>query len=122
MILVDTSIWIGHFRTGDERLQSLLHDGSVLTHPFVIGELALGRLPERHSLLADLHALPRAIVAGDAEVLAFIEFNRLAGLGVGYVDAHLLASARLTAEASIWTGDKRLAMVADRLGLAAARA
>ena len=88
-------------------------------HPFVAGELAPGHLRQRETLLVSLQDLPRATVATDREVLRFIEQNRLAGHGIGYVDAHLLASVRLTAGSSLWTRDKRLMRVADRLDVAA---
>ena len=119
MILVDTSIWIDHLRTANKELQRLLHAELVLSHSFVIGELALGQLPQRRVFLADLQDLPRAMMASDAEVLRFIDDNDLSGLGIGYIDAHLLAAARLTNRASIWTRDKRVMKVAERLNLAA---
>jgi len=119
MILVDTSIWIDHLRTANKELQRLLHAELVLSHSFVIGELALGQLPQRRVFLADLQDLPRAMMASDAEVLRFIDDNDLSGLGIGYIDAHLLAATRLTNRASIWTRDKRVMKVAERLNLAA---
>jgi predicted nucleic acid-binding protein len=96
----------------------LLEAGNVLTHAFVIGELVLGRLPHP-SILHELKKLPRATVAADDEVLVLIERNALAGSGIGYVDAHLLAAARLTAGVRLWTRDKRLRAVAERLDLSA---
>lgn len=119
MILVDTSVWVDHLRSGDAALTALLNDGSVLTHPFVIGELALGTLRQRSRVLHDLWILPKAAVAKDAEVLTFIEKEKLFGLGIGYVDAHLLAAARLTPGASLWTRDKRLRAAGERLSVAA---
>jgi len=119
VILVDTSIWIDHLRTANKELQRLLHAELVLSHSFVIGELALGQLPQRRVFLADLQDLPRAMMASDAEVLRFIDDNDLSGLGIGYIDAHLLAATRLTNRASIWTRDKRVMKVAERLNLAA---
>jgi predicted nucleic acid-binding protein len=116
VILVDTSVWVDHLRAGDPALAGLLETGRVLAHPFVIGELALGHLRQRQ-LLRWLHDLPAAPTATDAELLSFIERHALAGSGIGYVDAHLLASARLGA-AALWTRDARLAAVAERLGLA----
>jgi predicted nucleic acid-binding protein len=116
--LVGTSIWIGHFRHGDARLRSLLEASLVLCHAFVIGELACGRMPDRANLLRLLRELPQAAVAESEEVLGFIERHDLAGAGIGYVDAHLLASAALTPGAQLWSGDWRLAAVAGRLGLA----
>jgi predicted nucleic acid-binding protein len=116
--LVDTSVWVDHLRVGNEALAGLLDGTHVLAHPFVIGELALGDLRQRPTILVTLQDLPQAKVATDQEVLLFIERHALAGLGIGYVDAHLLVSARLTAGASLWTRDKRLSNVAERLGLA----
>ena len=121
MILVDTSIWVAHLRAGEATLVALLDAGMVLTHPFVIGELALGALRQRDAVLTALADLPSAVVATDAEVLRFIDRHALFGRGVGYVDAHLLAAARLTAGARLWTKDKRLDGVVDALGLAMAR-
>ena len=120
MILVDSSIWVDHLRRGDATLARLLDDGRVLAHPFVVGELALGSLRQRELILMALQNLPQAMVASDTEVLRFINQQALYGLGIGYVDAHLLASARLTAGGSLWTRNKRLQAVAHRLGLTAA--
>ncbi|WJW75576.1 type II toxin-antitoxin system VapC family toxin [Thiohalobacter sp. IOR34] len=118
MILVDTSVWIDHFRTGDPGLAALLEDCRVLAHPFVIGELACGNLARRSDILGLLQDLPQATVATDAEVRVFIERHRLMGRGIGYVDAHLLSSAALTESARLRTRDKRLAELAAELGLA----
>ncbi|HEX4182140.1 MAG TPA: type II toxin-antitoxin system VapC family toxin [Caulobacteraceae bacterium] len=118
MILVDTSIWADHLRSGDSALSDLLNAGSVLGHAFVVGELALGHLRQRRTVLDLLANLPQAIVAQDAEVLRFIDANEIFGRGVGYIDAHLLAATRLTAGARLWTRDKRLMAVAADLGLA----
>lgn len=117
MILIDTSVWVDHLRASDEGVVALLESGRVLAHPFVIGELALGHLRQRRTILSALQDLPRASVAMDGEVLLFIERHALAGLGVGYVDVHLLAATRLSAGSALWTRDKRLAGVAERLGL-----
>lgn len=119
MILVDTSVWIDHLRGGDELLAKLLDDDEVLAHPFIIGELALGNLRQRESILADLLELPQAFVAADDEVLHFIQREGLSGIGIGYLDAHLLAATRLTPGAWLWTRDKRLSAAAERLSLAA---
>ncbi len=118
MILVDTSVWIDHLRVGDEDLAALLDDGEVMTHPFVIGELALGHLRQRETVLALLNDLPQATVATDREVMHFVNQYRLFGLGIGYIDAHLLAAVQLTAEAALWTRDRRLSGAAGRLALA----
>ena len=118
MILVDTSIWVDHLRAGNAKLAALLTDGRILTHPFVVGELALGALRQRRAVLIDLSDLPEAVVATDAEVLRFIDQHVLFGRGVGYIDVHLLAAARLTAGAKLWTYDRSLHDVAHALGLA----
>jgi len=118
VILVDTSVWIDHLRRHNRVLAKLLHAGMVLTHPFVIGELALGNLRQRKVVLDALADLPRANVATEPEVLHFIDQNALFGRGVGYVDAHLLAAVRLTPGAELWTNDKRLQKVAVQLALA----
>lgn len=118
MILVDTSVWVDHLRTNNETLAGLLNMGAVLVHPFIIGELALGRMRQREIVLTSLAALPGTAIATDAEVRRFIERHALFGRGIGYVDVHLLAAARLTDAASLWTNDKRLYGVAGELGLA----
>ena len=117
MILVDTSVWIDHLRVSDLALIRLLRQGEVLVHSFVIGELALGNLRARAEVLEALGRMPQAVRATDDEVMAFIEAHALQGLGVGYVDAHLLASARLTSNTKFWTRDRRLAGVAERIGV-----
>jgi len=119
VILVDTTVWVNHLRNGDRTLVELLDTGEVLCHPFVIGELALGHLRQRSLILDTLADLPQAIVASPAEVLGFIVEHRLSGLGIGYVDAHLLAATRLTAGAALWTSDKILHRAAEKLALAA---
>ena len=118
MILVDTSVWVEHLRRGLPRLASLLQDGEVLIHPWVIGELACGTLRNRQEVLELLQGLPAATVASDSEVLLLIERGHLMGRGIGYVDVHLLASARLS-HCRLWTQDRRLAAVAEELGLGA---
>ena len=118
MILVDTSVWVDHLRASDKALAALLDAGVVLAHPFVIGELALGNLRQREIVLTALSDLPHASVATDVEVLHLIDRHALFGRGIGYIDAHLLAAVQLTAEAELWTMDKRLHDVALQLGLA----
>jgi predicted nucleic acid-binding protein len=118
VILVDTSVWIDHLRSGSDLLASFLNASQVLTHPFVIGELALGEMRQRGTVLDSLSNLPRAGLATDVEVLNFINRQAMFGRGIGYVDVHLLASVRLTAGAALWTRDKRLQSVAEELGLA----
>jgi predicted nucleic acid-binding protein len=119
VILVDASVWINHLRAADERLAALLAGHEVLGHPFVAGEVALGYLRQRDIIMRSLHRLPQAVVASDREVLRLIDEERLYGRGIGYIDAHLLAAARLTAEARLWTRDGRLQRVAAERGLAA---
>lgn len=121
MILVDTSVWIDHLRTGDAGLADLLDSGFALTHPLVIGELAMGNLRARDAVLALLQALPQAVVASDDEVLAHVARHRLFGIGIGYADTHLLASTQLTAGANLWTRDRRLREAASRLGIDSGR-
>ncbi len=116
MILVDTSIWIDHLRTGHSTLVSFLERDLVMTHPWVIGELALGQLSNRREVLALLTSLPQATVAATDEVLTLVEGHQLYGLGIGYVDAQLLAATLLSPDAQLWTEDRRLASVASRLG------
>ncbi len=119
MILVDTSVWIDHLRSADTVLASLLEGGEVLTHPFVIGELAVGNLQPRPIVLHGLRRLPQAHVARHEEVLQFVDQEQLFGLGIGYIDAHLLASVRLTPDAGLWTRDRRLMAIAARLSMTA---
>jgi len=120
VILVDTSVWVDHLRSANTMLNALLKGGEVIAHPFVIGELALGNLQLRDELLQALRRLPQAISASHPEVLQLIDREALFGRGIGYVDAHLLAAARLTVGSSLWTHDRRLHAVAAQLGVAAA--
>jgi len=114
MILVDTSVWIEHLRTGTERLRSLLEGDQLLCHPFVVGELTCGTLRNRNEILNNLNALPEARVAGQQEVLRFLEGHHLYGRGLGWVDAHLLASTLLTG-CMLWTFDRPLRRAAAAL-------
>jgi hypothetical protein len=117
MILVDTSVWVEHLRFGDRRLAGLLDSAQVLTHPFVVGELACGNLRNRSDVLSLLQRLPQTPAADDAEVLFFIERHRLMGRGIGYIDVHLLAATALADPARLWTRDKRLVGIATDLKL-----
>ncbi|NIJ08131.1 hypothetical protein FHS31_001741 [Sphingomonas vulcanisoli] len=119
MILVDSSVWVDHLRSHDPALSGLLQRQQVLSHPFVIGELALGSLRQRDVILEALRGLPHAIVASDEEVHALIERRQLFGTGIGYVDAHLVAATLLTTGARLWTRDRRLHAAACRFDLAA---
>jgi predicted nucleic acid-binding protein len=116
MVLVDTSLWVIHFREGNRNLQKLLMNGEVVCHPFIIGDLACGNLRKRYEILSLLQSLPTAVEIAHDEVLLFIENHHLMGQGLGYVDVPLMASAVLTG-VPIWTLDKRLAEVSRRLGL-----
>jgi predicted nucleic acid-binding protein len=117
VILVDTSVWVEHLRCGLPRLAALLREGKVLIHPWVIGELACGKLRNRGEVLELLQGLPAAVVASDSEVLLLIQQDQLMGRGIGSVDAHLLASAKLS-HCQLWTQDRRLAALAKERGLA----
>jgi predicted nucleic acid-binding protein len=117
MVLVDTSVWINHFRRDNLILESLLDRVEVLSHRMVLGELACGNLSQRSKILGFLRALPIAESAGDDEVMNFIEAYSLMGQGLGLIDVHLLASARLS-DAPLWTMDSTLARTANRLGIA----
>ena len=118
MILADTSVWIDHLRSEDLRLTVLLHDDQVLMHPMVIGELACGNLPNREETLTELLKLPAPPIATDDEVLFFIERHRLMGRGIGYIDAHLLASVSIADSGLLWSYDRRLMTAATDLELA----
>lgn len=116
MVLVDTSVWVSHLREGSPELKSLLNDGNVFCHPFIIGELACGNLRNRAEVLSLLSALPMAHQAEHEEVMQFIENYRLMGMRLGYVDMHLLAAALLD-QVPIWTLDRQLKEVCSKLGL-----
>jgi predicted nucleic acid-binding protein len=117
VILPDTSVWVDHFRNRVADLDALLHAEEIAIHSFIVGELALGTLPSRRQVLADLQDLPFVVTAQDYEVLQLIHARSLHGLGLGYIDAHLLASALLTPDTQLWTRDKRLRAAAKQLNL-----
>lgn len=117
MILVDTSVWVAHLQKGMIWLKTLLIEGKVICHPFIVGELACGNLKNRTHILLLLQSLPMAIQAEHEEVMRFMENYSLIGKGLGYIDIHLLASALLT-KVPIWTLDKRLTEISSRMGLA----
>ena len=116
MILVDTSVWIDHFRAADPRLVDALEDGRVVCHPFVIGEVALGPLRHRAEVIALMSELPAVAVVDHPDVLAFIEAHGLMATGIGWVDAHLLCAASLSGTV-LWSGDRPLRRQASRLGI-----
>ena len=114
MVLVDTSIWVAHLRQGNAQLEALLNEGTVVCHPFIIGELACGIMKNRVQIISLLQSLPMAETAEHREVLQFIEHNRLAGKGLGYIDVHLLSSAILTG-VPLWTLDRKLQQSSTKL-------
>jgi predicted nucleic acid-binding protein len=116
VILADTSVWVDHLRRANARMASLLRDGEISGHPFVIGEIALGRLKHRREIIELLENLPQATLADHDEVLRFVERRDLAGSGLEWVDVHLLAAAALD-HLGLWTLDRRLAAIASSLGL-----
>jgi predicted nucleic acid-binding protein len=118
-VLVDTSVWVDHFRRGNRALSEMLKSARVWTHPFVIGELACGLLSRREVILESMASLPSTPLVDHQDVLAFIEDHHLMGRGIGWIDAHLLASA-FQANLPLWSQDKCLSAVARNLGIAAA--
>jgi hypothetical protein len=118
VILADTSVWVAHLRRADAILIRLLDEGQVLTHPFVIGEVAMGNLPRRRLFLDEMRRLPHALVASDSEAMSLMEHEHLYGRGIGFADLHLLAATRLTPQTALWSRDRRLRTIAEELGLA----
>lgn len=118
MILIDTSVWADHLRKENPSLVQMLEEARVVMHPFIIGELACGNLPERGATIRFLAEIPAVPVATHAETMAFLASHALWGRGVGYIDMHLLASVLLTSDAALWTRDRRLAAVAQELDIA----
>ena len=116
MILVDTSVWVDHLCHSESRLLDLLDQGSVLTHPFIIEELACGHLRDRSSIVGLLHDLPSSPVVTHIEILELISNKTLFGVGLGAIDVHLIASAML-ARATLWSKDKALVREVKRLGI-----
>jgi predicted nucleic acid-binding protein len=119
LVLADTSIWIDHFRRSNFQLAQFLDRGDIVTHPFVIGELVLGKVAKITEMIDFFHLLPKTIVASTDEILEFITKRKLSGSGIGYVDVHLLAAAALMPETLVWTRDKKLRAAAQALSLAA---
>ena len=116
MILADSSIWNNHFRHGDSELTKIIGDDRLLCQPFVVGELARGKLRDRDAVLAFLEAQREAVVATHAEVMTVIDRYSVFSMGIGYTDAHLLTSTLLDRRSSLWTRDKRLAAAAQKVG------
>jgi predicted nucleic acid-binding protein len=117
MILADTSVWIDHFRAGDDELRKQLLSRNILMHPWIVAELALGSLPQRARTVAFLEQLPGIAIARLDEVRQMIEARRLYARGIGVIDAHLIASTFLRPSTRLWTRDKRLADIAKALGI-----
>ncbi len=117
MILVDTSVWVEHLRQGENALVKLLEQNEVLMHPLVVGEIACGNLRHRNAVLSLMDNLPAATQASNEEARLLIEQAGLMGSGLGFIDVHLLASARLTPETMLWTHDRRLRAAAATLSL-----
>ena len=117
MILVDTSVWIDHFREPLDELVSMMISRQVVMHEFVIGELAAGNLADRQRTLAGLGIIPHIPASSHFDVLAMVEFHRLHGQGLSWIDLHLLAAAKI-ARVKLWTTDARLARAAASSGLA----
>lgn len=116
-VLVDTSVWVDHFRHHSNALSYLLTLDLVMMHPLILGEIACGTPPNRIQTLSDLDGLQQSQQASLREVLAFIEHERLLGLGCGLVDMLLLASTLMTPGVELWTLDKRLYALAERFGV-----
>ena len=116
MVLVDTSVWVDHFRRGEHHLANLLLDAEVACHSFIIGELACDNIGNRSNILTLLRSLPLIPTVNLDEYLYFVERNQLYGMGIGLVDVHLLASAKL-AGTSLWTNDKKLQDAASGLDI-----
>ncbi len=117
MILADTSIWVDHFRKTDTELYRQLQRSNISIHPFIVAELALGNLPNRRKTIAYLDLLPTVKVANMSEVRRMIEARSLFQKGIGFVDAHLIASTFITPHTVLWSRDKRLRHIAETLGL-----
>ena len=117
-ILADSSIWIDHINQGDDDLAALLKRRRILLHPMIIGEIALGSIANRSTIIEELGELPQGRVVAHAEVMAMVEWQKLHSCGIGYVDAHLLAFTRQLPNGRLWTRDKKLHAQAERLGIA----
>ena len=116
MVLVDTSVWITHFRSGNSKLQKLLQEGKVACHPFIIGELACGNISNRAEILSLMQSLPMLDTVEHEELLIFIEQKQMMGKGLGFVDVHLMAAA-LLAGIPLWTQDRKLKQACSQLSI-----
>ena len=118
-ILADTSVWIDYLRQGDSDLAKQVHDGNIVMHGMILGELAVGNFKQRKLLLKRWRSLPSIATAADSQVLDFLESHQLMGKGIGWIDLHLLTAVSLSEETLLWTRDKRLKAIAAELGIAA---
>ena len=118
MILADSSVWINHLIVDDSHLVSLLDEDQILIHPMVIGELACGNMRDRADMMRLFRRLPKILAASHDEVLFLIEYHQMMGRGIGFIDAHLLASTAMTPSTLLWTNDRRLMALASELGVA----
>ena len=114
MILVDTSVWVAHFKSANRMLVELLEDNEVAIHNFIIGELACGQLKNRQEILGLLKTLPEVLPVTHEEALYFVDSYKLYGVGIGWVDSHLLASV-IAGGFSLWTNDRSLSKIASKL-------
>lgn len=114
MVLVDTSVWIDFLRNDNKLLKEFLEKGEVVTHPFIIGELTCGNISKRKHFFQFIEDLPSCVESNHEEVISLIESRKLYGLGVGYVDMHILSSAILS-NFPLWTLDKRLSKISKRI-------
>jgi predicted nucleic acid-binding protein len=116
MVLVDTSVWVSHLRHGNPKLQEMLQEGKVVSHPFIIGELTCGNISNRVEIISLMQSLPMLDIVEHEELLLFIEHNKMMGTGLGFVDVHLMAAAIL-AGIPLWTQDKSLKQACSRLSI-----
>ena len=118
MILVDTSVWVDHFRNPEPGLRKLLNAGDVLMHAMIVGEIACGNVPNQAEVLQKMNHLPAIDESSHAEVLSMIGSKSLMRRGIGYIDAHLICSVLNCEGVTLWTRDRRLRQVAEALGIA----
>lgn len=120
LILVDTSVWIDHLRKSETKLNDLLLNDEIVTHPLIRLELALGSIADRENVLSDLALLPHVLTARLEELFGLVELRQLYRRGIGITDLHLIASALFDKSILIWTRDRRLGEVASEFGIRAA--
>jgi predicted nucleic acid-binding protein len=119
IVLVDTSVWIRFLSNRPPyaaELDALLNRDEVSGHEFVYGELLMGDKGGRKHLLVSYEQMHRAPMVTQDEVVMFVRERRLYGRGIGWIDAHLLAST-VVGRLKLWTADRRLAMLAKELGI-----